>query len=138
MDLFFVGLAFHRVTKIDWFPSGSSDDFLSQDFATSTIKGYPTERLAPVDRQKVNDDRVVFELVPAVDVNWLSGVARKSSTMLSVNSGGTVVLLMVVRAYQLMFQPILLTTIMIYFRKKRLGMVRRDLLLRQMNVPLSA
>lgn len=68
MDSVLVSLAFYCVTEIDWSSSGSSDDFLSYDSAKNIMHDYPAERIAPVKRQKIDDDPVVPVLAPTVDV----------------------------------------------------------------------
>lgn len=71
MDLVLLALAFYRVSKHGWCSPSGSDDFLSYDFASDTLQGYQAEEIAPVERQKVNDDPVLPESATAVDVDWL-------------------------------------------------------------------
>lgn len=78
IDSVLTALAFHRVTKVDWFSSGDPDDFLANDFPTSTMRDNSADSLAPVKRQKVDDGPVRPVLAPAADVEWLAGVTRKT------------------------------------------------------------
>lgn len=78
MDPVLFALLFHCVIEINWFSSGGSDDFLSDDFATGTVQGYLAEILAPVKRQNIDDGPAVLEFAPAIEVNWLPGVAGKA------------------------------------------------------------
>lgn len=50
MDPVLVAMAFYRMTKFGWSPSGGSEDFVAYHFATSTVQGYPAEKIAPVKR----------------------------------------------------------------------------------------
>lgn len=49
----------------------------SYDFATGISQCYPAERIAPVERQTVDDGPTVPVMTPAIDVDWLPGIARK-------------------------------------------------------------
>lgn len=62
----------------DWSLSGGSTEYLAYNFATGTAKGYQTERIAPVKRQKVDDGLVVAVVAFTVDVDWFLGVAHKT------------------------------------------------------------
>lgn len=73
-----VVLLFYGVTVVDWSSSGGSDGFFAFDFANGTAKDYQSEKIAPVKRRKVDDGSVVLGIAPAVVVNWLPGVARKT------------------------------------------------------------
>lgn len=57
---------------------GGAVKFLAYDFAKSTVRGYPAERIAPVKRQNVHDGPVVLILALAVDFNWLPNVTCKT------------------------------------------------------------
>lgn len=78
MDPVLVALVFHRETEVNWSWSGVSDDFLSYDFSTDIVRGYPAESITPVKSQKVTDGLVVPEFTPTVDVNWLPSMAGKT------------------------------------------------------------
>lgn len=54
-DLVIVLLPFKRVIKIDSSSSGGSYYFVSYILALSIVQGYSAERIAPVERQKVDD-----------------------------------------------------------------------------------
>lgn len=69
LDPVFVAFAFHRVTEIDWYLCGGSDDFVSYDFAMGTANGYPAKRTEAMKRQKAVDGPVVPAMVPAIDIN---------------------------------------------------------------------
>lgn len=85
LDPVTVALACHRVAKLDWSSSDGSDDFLSYDFSTGTVQGYPAETNVLVKLQKVDDGPVVSESAPVVDVNWFPVVARKTISEVEQN-----------------------------------------------------
>lgn len=76
MYLVLVAMAFQRVSEVNWPSCGGSDDFLSYDFSTVTVPGYPAEGFASIKRQKVGDGPMVPALTPADDVNWPPCVAH--------------------------------------------------------------
>lgn len=60
------------------FPA-ARNDFLSYDFTTRTVEGYPAERLGPVKRQEAGGGPIAPVLTPAVDFNWLPGVVNETN-----------------------------------------------------------
>lgn len=94
-----VALKFHRVTDVDLFSSGSSDDFCKYDSAMGSAQGYAAERFAPVKVRRLMmvpwcpSCHLLFMLIRSPQ--WQ--VSR--SPMLSVISRGTVALFMVKRVY---------------------------------------
>lgn len=78
MDPVLAVFAFNRVSEIDWLSPGGSKYFLSYNFGTATMQGYPAERIAPVKCRKVDDGAVVPELAPAVGFNWRSGASDRT------------------------------------------------------------
>lgn len=77
MDPALVALKFHRAAEVDWSSSSSSGNFLSSDFAIGTVQGFLPERIAPMNRQNVDDAPVILGATPAIDVNGHPCVAHK-------------------------------------------------------------
>lgn len=50
MNPVLAALAFTRMTEIDWSSSRGPDEFVTYDFCTGTLRGYPAERLTPIRR----------------------------------------------------------------------------------------
>lgn len=96
-------LALHGVTDIYWFWSGGSNDFRSQNVVTGAMNGYLTEIIAPEKRQKLANGPVMAVLASCVDVNWVP--VRRATQFLRLNAitDGTVVLSIVMKAYEFMF-----------------------------------
>lgn len=136
MDPVLTALAFHRVTQTDWFSSSGPDGFISCDFFTSTVQGYPAERAPPVKRQKVDDGPVMPVMAPAIHVNWISGVARKTISKSSGITGDTVVYLMMLQASLLMALRLCSMSLMFFSRRRRIGreMVGHPLKLRNVQL----
>lgn len=68
-DTIFLAVAFHCMIKIYWSYSGGSQDFFLSDFAAGTIKGYLTEKIVTIKRQKVDDGQVAPIMTSAADWN---------------------------------------------------------------------
>lgn len=77
MDPVLVTLAFHCVTEVDWFSLGVWMIFYVRCFQGNCAR-FLEESFAPLKHQKVDDDPVVSVLAGDIDVNWLSGVIRKT------------------------------------------------------------
>lgn len=71
-----VAFVFRNVSKIDLSSSVGSDDLLSYDFATGTMRGYLVEISVSVKREQVDDGSVVFELESTANVNRPPGISR--------------------------------------------------------------
>lgn len=97
MDHVLAALLYHSVTEIDWFSSGSSDYFLLYNFATGTMQGYTAEILALVKRRKINDGPVVFFWNLWSMLIGFPAWRIRIFSMLSAITGGTVVLVMVMK-----------------------------------------
>lgn len=74
----FVAPMFNRVPDVDWFSCGGSDISAGSDFAMATVQRYPSERIAPVKRRKVDVGPVVPVMARATDMNCLPGISRKT------------------------------------------------------------
>lgn len=55
MDPLRVALEYYRMNEIDWSSSDESEDFPSQNFTMVTRQGYTAEKIAPVNRWRVDD-----------------------------------------------------------------------------------
>lgn len=66
------------MTEFDCSSSGGFDVFFAYDFATGMVQGPPPENIAAVKRVKFDDGPVVLVMPPALDVNYLPVVARKT------------------------------------------------------------
>lgn len=78
IDPVLVALPICRVAQVDWSSSGRSDDHFAYDIATGTVQDHPAEKIPPVKRQKIDDRPFVPVMAPAVDVDDLPGVSRKT------------------------------------------------------------
>lgn len=78
MDLVLAPMASHRMTEVDWSSSCVPDQSLMHNSATCTMCGYPTEGLAPVNLQKVDDGLIVPVLETSLYINRLFGVNHKT------------------------------------------------------------
>lgn len=78
MDPILVSSALRRVTEIHWASFDCSDDFISNYFASGTVRGYRAGKIAPQKRQKVDNVFVVPVMVSGMDVHCLPGVNRKT------------------------------------------------------------
>lgn len=77
MEPVLVALAVHRVTETDWSSSGGSDDFISYDFTTVTVKAYWAEKTDLLRLQRVDDGHVVPLKKPAIDMHRLPVLTRR-------------------------------------------------------------
>lgn len=73
----------------------------------------------PVKRQKVDVRSLLFERDPALDINLIPVVARKTISEVERDYRSTAVFLMMIGVYRLMTQPILLTTYLMYLGRRR-------------------
>lgn len=78
MDPTLLALAFHRASELERYWSFGSNDFVFFIFATRTVQVYNRKRTALVKRQKADDGPVVPVIVPAIVINFLPVVTRKT------------------------------------------------------------
>lgn len=78
MDPGLVILVFNRMTEFYWSSPRVANDFISYDLDPGTVHGYPAGSIAPVKHQKVDDGLMGPFIAPAIDVNRLPGVTRKT------------------------------------------------------------
>lgn len=120
MDPVLFALAFHCLNEIDSSSRGL-DDFSLYDFATASLQCCLAERTVYSKRQKADDGPVVPDLTTAVYVELLLGVERETISDVAVFTGGTVMLLMMMKSYEMTSRPMLLTTLMVYLCTMRIG-----------------